>query len=73
MPRLAFLIGLRFFGVFAGLGPFVGTIWGGAGNDCMSIDVVDSVDLRFFVRVGAMTVWRFDALLCVVLYDYWFL
>lgn len=56
MPLLAFLIGLRLVGVFIGLDPFVGTICGGAGNDCMSTDVVDSVDLRFFVRVGAMII-----------------
>ena len=54
IPLRAFLIGLRFVGVFAGLLPFVGTIRGGAGKDCISIDVVESVDMRFFERVGAM-------------------
>jgi hypothetical protein len=53
-PRFAFLTGLRFDGVRAGLDIFVGSIVGGAGNDATSRDVVDSVDLCFLVRVGAM-------------------
>jgi len=33
---------------------FVGIICGGAGKLCISVELVDSVDLRFLERVGAM-------------------
>lgn len=43
-------------GVLAGLWVFVGTSRGGAGKVCTSteLELVDSVDLRFFCRVGAI-------------------
>jgi hypothetical protein len=47
-------MGLLFDGVIAGLRVFVGTIWGGAGKLCTSTELVDSVDLRFLTRVGAI-------------------
>lgn len=50
----AFRMGLRFVGVLAGLLIFVGTSCGGAGKLCISTELVDSVDLRFFCRVGAI-------------------
>jgi len=36
------------------LSVFVGIICGGAGKLCISVELVDSVDLRFLERVGAM-------------------
>jgi hypothetical protein len=36
------------------LSVFVGTVCGGAGKLCISVDLVDSVDLGFLERVGAM-------------------
>lgn len=56
---MLFLKGLRCIGVLAGLEAFVGTIVGGAGNDCTLMDVDESVDMRFLERVGAM-VPKFD-------------
>lgn len=53
-PFFAFLMGLRFDGVRAGLDSLVGSIRGGAGNDATSRDVVDSVDFCFLIRVGAI-------------------
>lgn len=41
-------------GVLAGLSVLVGIILGGAGKLCISTELVDSVDLRFLERVGAM-------------------
>jgi hypothetical protein len=53
-PLVAFLIGLLFVGVLAGLFVFVGTSRGGAGKLGTSTELVDSVDFRFFCRVGAI-------------------
>lgn len=53
-----FLIGLRFdVGVVAGLRVFVGTNLGGTGKFCTSTEAADSVDLRFFDRVGAIVTY----------------
>lgn len=41
-------------GVVAGLRVFVGIICGGAGKFWTSTELVDSVDLRFLERVGAI-------------------
>ena len=56
IPILTFLIGLRFVGVRAGLRVLVAINCGGAGKFCISAELVDSVDLRFLERVGAMSV-----------------
>jgi hypothetical protein len=49
------LTGLLFEGVLAGLRESVGTCCGGAGNLCTSRELVDSVELRFLDRVGAIS------------------
>lgn len=54
MPIGAFLIGLLVVGVLTGLRVFVGTSCGGAGKLCKSTEPMDSVDLPFLIRVGAM-------------------
>jgi len=54
IPIFCFLIGLLFVGVLAGLRVFVGIICGGAGKFWISKELVDSVDLRFLERVGAI-------------------
>jgi len=53
MPILPFFIGLR-IGDLRGLLIFVGTNCGGAGKFWISTEEVDSVDLRFLERVGAI-------------------
>lgn len=55
IPIFCFLIGLLFVGVLAGLRVFVGIICGGAGKFWISTELVDSVDLRFLERVGAIS------------------
>jgi hypothetical protein len=55
IPILTFLIGLWPGGVLAGLRVLVATICGGAGKPCTSTELVDSVDLRFLERVGAIS------------------
>jgi hypothetical protein len=54
MRVFGFFIGLLFVGVLVGLPAFVGMSWGGVGKFCMSREVVDSLELRFFGRVGAI-------------------
>jgi hypothetical protein len=54
IPIVDFLIGLLVVRVLAGLRVFVGATCGGAGKLCTSTELVDSVDLRFFDRVGAI-------------------
>lgn len=54
MRIFGFFIGLLFVGVLVGLPAFVGMSWGGVGKFCMSREVVDSLELRFFGRVGAI-------------------
>lgn len=54
IPIFDFRMGLLFVGVLIGLRVFVGTSCGGAGKLRTSTELVDSVDLRFFCRVGAM-------------------
>ena len=53
MPIFCRLIGLR-LGVFVESCALVGIVLGAAGNFFVSSELVDSVDLRFFDRVGAM-------------------
>jgi hypothetical protein len=54
IPIGAFLIGLLLLGILVGVFILVGIFRGGAGNDAASTELVDSVDLRFFCRVGGI-------------------
>lgn len=59
-------MGLRFEGIPFGLCIFVGTICDAAEKSGISTEVVDSVDLRFLERVGAMLMIYIEILLELV-------
>jgi hypothetical protein len=72
MPIGALFMGLRPIGVLAGECVFVGMIRGaGAGKLCISTEPSDSVDLRFFDRVGAIVAGFWFENLCEFADKYW--